>query len=162
MSDIANGYGALPLDDIKSDPFFPFPAGAVDNCTRAPVEPAAEVCPDLNLQTESPWDRLDGFLFDLSAQNLFDSGTVKWCVMPQFNDTRLFNKDAYIAHCTKEQTSLPLLLYSHSTLHFNWLKVSTYRADFMAGMRQFCVYYEECLSVLSVNIPGVQMRILDQ
>lgn len=48
------GYGALPLDDIKSGPFFPFPAGAVDNCTRAPVEPAAEVCPDLNLQTESP------------------------------------------------------------------------------------------------------------
>lgn len=44
------GCDARPLDDIKFGPPFTFPAVAVDNCTRAPVEPAVEVCPDLNLQ----------------------------------------------------------------------------------------------------------------
>lgn len=43
------GCNSLSLDDIKFGPLFPFPAVAVDNCTRAPVEPAVEVCPDLNL-----------------------------------------------------------------------------------------------------------------
>lgn len=40
---------AFPLDDIKFGPLFTFPAVAVDNCTRTPVEPAVGLCPDLNL-----------------------------------------------------------------------------------------------------------------
>lgn len=50
ISQSGTGLGPLSADDIKLVPFFSFPA--VDNCTRAPVEPAVEVCPDLNLQTE--------------------------------------------------------------------------------------------------------------
>lgn len=49
ISDTGIGCDTLPLDDIKFGPFYTFPAVAVDNCTRAPVEPAVEVCPDLNL-----------------------------------------------------------------------------------------------------------------
>lgn len=51
---------ALPLDDINFGPLSTFPAVAVDNCTRAPIEPAVAVCPDLHLQTEAKslllWD----------------------------------------------------------------------------------------------------------
>lgn len=42
ISDTGIGCGALPLDDIKFGPFFTFPAAAVDNYTRAPIEPAVK------------------------------------------------------------------------------------------------------------------------
>lgn len=118
-TDIGAGFGALPLNDIKFGPFFNFPAVAVDNCTRAPVEPAVEECPGLNLQTESPCDCLVGFPFNLSAQNLFYSGTVEWCVMPQFNNTRFLSTDKCHAHSMMEKTYLVLLPYFHSLLHFS-------------------------------------------
>lgn len=38
--DTGVGSDAFPLDEIEFGPLLTFPAVAVDNCTRAPVEPA--------------------------------------------------------------------------------------------------------------------------
>lgn len=133
-----------PIGWHKVWPLLYFPAVAVDNCTRAPVEPAVEVCPDLNLkQTESPRDWLAGVLFDLSAQNPFYSETVgclnnltiQGCLV------KIHTMSLIVLIIRGENLSSPATLFSFDATRLQWFKywlnVCANGDDFMIGIKQF-------------------------
>lgn len=170
ISDTGIGCGALPLDDIKFGPFFTFPAAAVDNYTRAPIEPAVKSVSWLELAN---WVTLTMVCLPFPPstclhKNPFYSTTVGvTCVESQQSQTaRMFSEETLsrvVRSVRETQPRSPALIQPDTWAVVKILArvfVLTYRAG-VFGKSQCCkcVWNKRgCPCILSACMPSVQTQ----